>query len=121
MTPVFARGFMAGYGMRCLVSDHGRIRSSRSLNRFHRPTAMKGWHGLLLIAPLYVLSNSDQGAPLAGGIKRLVYSSSHNYILCLSSPALASPHQRHDSTRFIPTTVRTFAIYFNHLENGYDV
>jgi hypothetical protein len=29
MTPVFALGFMAGYGMRSLVSHHRRMRSSR--------------------------------------------------------------------------------------------
>jgi hypothetical protein len=29
MTPVFALGFMAGYGMRSLVSHHRLMRSSR--------------------------------------------------------------------------------------------
>jgi len=29
MTPVFALGFMAGYGMRSLVSHHRRMRSTR--------------------------------------------------------------------------------------------
>jgi len=29
MTPVFALGFMAGYGMRSLISHHRRMRSTR--------------------------------------------------------------------------------------------
>jgi hypothetical protein len=68
MTSVFALGFMAGYGMRSLVSHHGRIRSSRwlrfSLNGFYRPTAMTGWHGLLLIAPLRVFEQFGSRRPL---------------------------------------------------------
>ena len=49
--------------------------------------------------------------PLSGGIKRLVRTITF----------LASPHQRHDSMRFVSGTVRAFAIYFNHLGNSYDV
>jgi hypothetical protein len=29
MTPVFALGFMVGYGMRSLISHHRRMRSTR--------------------------------------------------------------------------------------------